>query len=343
MRNPNGYGSVYKLKGNRRKPWIVQKTKGWELNEETCIQKRITIGYYETRAKAMQALADYNENPYNTETKKLTFKEVYEEFTKVKFNKISKGNANCYNLAFKYAEKLQDKILVEIKTRHLQKVIDECTLGYDSKRKIKVLFNQIYKYAMQNDIIQKDYSKYVELKKTESESTRIPFRKEEIETLFNNVNNMDFIDTILIMIYTGLRIGELLTIKTKDIDIDNRTITGGIKTEAGKNRIIPINKKILTLIEKRIDTKNEYLIVNKKRKKMTYDNYYKKKFIPIMEYFKMTHKPHDCRHTFATLMSNSDANKVAIKKIIGHSSYITTEKIYTHKDIEELKKAIDLI
>lgn len=46
MRNPNGYGSVYKLKGNRRKPWIVQKTKGWELNEETCIQKRITIGYY---------------------------------------------------------------------------------------------------------------------------------------------------------------------------------------------------------------------------------------------------------------------------------------------------------
>lgn len=41
--------------------------------------------------------------------------------------------------------------------------------------------------------------------------------------------------------------------------------------------------------------------------------------------------------------SNSDTNKTAIKNIIGHSSYVTTEKIYTHKDVEELRKAIELI
>ena len=76
---------------------------------------------------------------------------------------------------------------------------------------------------------------------------------------------------------------------------------------------------------------------------MKYDNYYREKFIPIMEQLNMNHRPHDARHTFATLMNNADANTTSIKKIIGHSSYLTTEKIYTHKDIEELSKAIDLI
>lgn len=343
MRNPNGYGSVYKQKGNRRKPWVARKTKDWKLTEDRVVQKYITIGYYETREQAMQALALYNANPYSIETSKLTFKEVYEKYKEVKFNKISQSNINGYNLGFKYAKSLHDKTFIEIKTIHLQKAIDTCKLSHGSKRKIKVLFNQLYKFAMQNDIIQKDYSAYIELKKDDKESSRKPFSQEEINRLFELEREIEFIDTILIMIYTGMRIGELLLIETKDIDIPNRIMKGGIKTEAGKNRAIPLNKKIIPFIEKRLNKNNKYLIVNAKGGKMKYDNYYKERFIPIMEQLGMKHKPHDCRHTFATLMSNSEANEVSIRKIIGHSSYITTEKIYTHKDIEELKKAIDLI
>lgn len=343
MKNPNGYGSVFKQKGNRRKPWVARKTKDWKMTEDKIIQKYIVIGYYETRAKAMQALALYNEKPYSLETSKLTFEEIYEKFKEIKFNKISQSNINGYNLAFKYSKTLHDKVFTEIKTVHLQKVIDACKLSHGSKRKIKVLFNQLYKFAMQNDIIQKDYSSYVELRKTDYKSSRIPFTNEEITRLFEVEHNIEYVDTILIMIYTGLRIGELLLIKNNDINIENRTMIGGIKTEAGKNRIIPLNKKIIQLIEKRMNTNNEYLIVNAKGKKMLYDNYYRERFKPIMEQLGMNHKPHDCRHTFATLMSNSDANEVSIRKIIGHSSYEITEKIYTHKDIEELKKAIDLI
>ena len=40
---------------------------------------------------------------------------------------------------------------------------------------------------------------------------------------------------------------------------------------------------------------------------MKYDNYYREKFIPIMEQLNMKHRPHDCRHTFATLLSNVNA------------------------------------
>ena len=56
------------------------------------------------------------------------------------------------------------------------------------------------------------------------------------------------------------------------------------------------------------------------------------------------HTPHDCRHTFATLLNDAGANPVSIKRLLGHSSgNDITEKIYTHKDIEQLRIAIEKI
>ncbi|MHB8063661.1 MAG: tyrosine-type recombinase/integrase [Ruminiclostridium sp.] len=114
-------------------------------------------------------------------------------------------------------------------------------------------------------------------------------------------------------------------------------------TLAGKNRVIPINKKIHSFIENRIASEHEFLIVNKDNIQMSYFTYYDCKFKLIMEQLQLNHKPHDCRHTFATLMDNAGANKVGIKRIMGHASQDITDKVYTHKDIEELIKAIDLI
>ena len=231
----------------------------------------------------------------------------------------------------------------DIKARHLQEAIDNCSKGQATKKKIKFLFGQMFAYAMQNDIITKDYSEFVDIGKASEESKREPFSNKEIELLWKHIDDIEFIDTILIMIYSGFRIGELLELETKNIDLVNMTMTGGLKTEAGKNRLVPIHPKIFPLIEKRYNKDNQYLIINFKGKKMKYDNYYKEKFIPIMEQLNMEHRPHDCRHTFATLLSNANANATAIKKMIGHESYATTEKIYTHKDIEELRKKVELI
>ena len=60
MKLPNGYGSVYKLSGKRRCPYRAIITERWQRNAETgkFIQKRKTIGYYETKALALEALAD---------------------------------------------------------------------------------------------------------------------------------------------------------------------------------------------------------------------------------------------------------------------------------------------
>ena len=340
MRNPNGYGSIYKLSGKRRKPFIVRKTIGWDDNGKQLYR---TIGYYEKRQDAMNALAEFNENPYDIEISTITFSDVFEKWSKNKFDKISRSGINGYNAAYETSKSLHNMKFVEIKTLHLQNVIDNCGKGYGTLRKIKTLYNQLFKYAMQNDIVNKDYSTYVDIGKNDSESSRVPFSKNEIQKLFEVEPHIDFVDTILIMIFTGFRIGELLTIENANIDLDRKIIKGGIKTDAGKDRIVPINHKIINLIANRKAQGHKYLIVNSKNQKMKYDNYYKEKFIPIMEQLEMNHKPHDCRHTFATLLNNADANPTSIKKLAGHENFNTTEKIYTHKDIEELRKAIELI
>lgn len=201
---------------------------------------------------------------------------------------------------------------------------------------------------MENDIIMKDYSQYVEVgKKSAPKILRTPYTQDEIDLLFKMEPTLDYIDAILITIFAGLRPSELLLIELDNVHLKDRYMVGGIKTEAGKDRIIPINKKILPFIEKRYreGRKNgyRYLIVNFKGEQMKYSNFKREKFDNIMEQLNMEHLPHDGRHTCATLLDRAGANKLSIKRILGHASQDVTDKVYTHKDIQDLLDAIDLI
>ena len=306
MTRPNGNGSITKVKGARRKPYKVTITIGWKNDSGKQIKK--CIGYYATAKEAEKVLVDFNINPFNLDLASLTFQDIYERWSKTKYKNVSSSSIVGYSSAYNAVSKIHNMKFKDIKAIHLQEAMDESNKGYPTKRKIKYLYSQLFAYAMSNDIVFKDYSPFINIGKKEKESERIPFTEKEISKLWEYENK-----------------------------------TGGIKTEAGKNRLVPIHPKILPLIEKRYNESNELFIVNAKGKEMKYSNYYREKFLPIMENLNMKHRPHDCRHTFATLLSNANANSTAIKKMIGHESFITTEKIYTHKDIEELRKNIELI
>jgi integrase len=352
MKLPNGYGSVCKLCGKRRKPWVARITDSYGTNEDgKGVQKRRVLGYFENKKDALQCLADYNTNPYSIDVQAITFKEIYDKWAERKLvekdkdhpNGISKSNINGYKASYKSCEDLYDMKFVDIKTAHLQSIMDSCDKGHGTRRKLKVLFGQLYSYAMQNDVINKNYAEFVDVgEKEDTEEIHKKFTSDEIKTLWDNINRMDYLDTILIMIYTGLRPGELVKIENKDINIKERYMRGGIKTTAGKNRIIPINKKILPLIESRM-SEHKYFLLNHENKQMSYYNYRAEKFSKIMEQLKMDHLPHDGRHTFASLMDSAGANKLCIKRIMGHSSQDITDKVYTHKDIDELIQNVDLI
>ena len=118
---------------------------------------------------------------------------------------------------------------------------------------------------------------------------------------------------------------------------------GGIKTKAGKNRIVPIYSKIFELIEQRVSEENEYLFSDDTTQQLSTFQYYKIAWKPIMKQLNMKYTPHECRHTLRSKLDSAGANKVCIDLIIGHKSAGTGERIYTHKTIQELKDAIELI
>lgn len=337
MRNPNGYGSIFKLSGKRRKPFAVRVTVGFNDSGK---QIRKIIGTFVNRREANEFLVAYNDNPLMY-INQITFSQVYDKWSKGKYELVSKSTIANYRISFEHARRLHDICMLDIKTYHLQEVIDSVGDKYGAKKQIRNLFNQLYDYALRNDIVAKDYSKFVDIGKNKKVSNRKPFTNEEIELLWNNLE-LEWVDTVLILIYTGMRIGELLDVKNEDINLEEEYIVGGNKTEAGKNRLIPLNKKIIPLIKNRM-SEHKYFILNYKNKQKGYSNYKRENFEKLMRTLNMEHTPHDTRHTFATLLNNANANPTNIIKLIGHTNFNTTEKVYTHKDIEELKKTINKI
>lgn len=336
MKNPNGYGSVFKLAGNRRKPWCARVTVGWTDEGK---QQYKNIGYYEERSEAMIALAQYNDNPYDLDSNKITFAEIYEKWSEEKFPKISDSNIRGYKTSFNKCSVLHRMKFRQIKKMHMQRVINENEhLSYQVRMKLKTLFSQLYQFAIENDIVEKDYSKFVDAGEQTTTIIRTPFSDAEIETLWSNLDT-PYVDTILIMIYSGMRVGELLSIKSANVDIDRQILIGGIKTKASINRTIPIHDRILPLI----NLDNDNLVVSPTGKKMSYNNYIQRQFTPIMKKLGMNHLPHDCRHTTATLLDNAGVDRTIVKLILGHASNDVTERVYTHKTPEQLLSAINKI
>lgn len=338
MKNPNGYGSVFKLSGTRRRPWCARVTVGW-TDEGKQLYK--ILGYFEERSDALIELAKYNDNPYDLDNNKITFAEIYEKWSEEKFPKISDSNIRGYRTSFNKCERLHTLKFKQIRKMHMQRVInDNEHLSFQVRSKLKTLFIQLYKFAIENDIVEKNYAQFVDAGEMTTTLERAPFSDEEIEILWNNLDK-PYVDSILIMIYSGLRVGELLDIKTANIDTEKRIMNGGLKTKAGKNRVIPIHYKILPLIKSKLV--GDHLILSPTGKKMSYNNYIQRQFTPLMESLGMQHLPHDCRHTTATKLDNAGANPITVKKILGHASQDITARVYTHKTYEQLVETIDKI
>ena len=342
MKNANGTGSIIKLTGKRRRPYALKITTGYTIDGK---QLRKIIGYFETRKEALNGLLEYNQNK-NIFISDITFKNIYEVWSKEHFEKITERTEESIKYIYRTnIYKLNDYKIKDIKLIDLQNFINglkEKGLSTGTLKQVKSILNMMFNYALKNEYINKNMVEFLDIGKFKKVIERKIFTNEEINILWNNKGKRD-IDIILILIYTGLRINELLTLENNQINIEERYIRTGSKTNAGKDRLIPINYKIFPLITKYIRLNNKYLFQTNTGNHLIYSNY-RPIFKKLMQELELQeHTIHDTRHTFATLLSNANANKTSIKNIIGHTNYEITEKIYTHKDIEELKKAVDLL
>ena len=342
MKLPNGFGSVHKLSGKRRNPFRARITRGWSNDGK---QIYSIIGYYHTKEEALTALANYNSNPYDLATDSITFAEVYQKWSEDHFTKIVPSAQRTWKCAYKYCSPLYNMRFKDIRVSHLEKTIMDADVGLSTKQRIKSLFNLIYKWALRHEICDKNYAQLCNsVEKAKPQIARIPFTYEEINLLWDNID-FPFVDMILISLYSGWRPQELALLKTENIDLENMIIKGGLKTDAGKNRIVPIHSKIQDLIRARYNSSNEYLFYDTLQNNYpinTYERYYGR-FQKVMSKLNLKHMPHDTRHTFITEAKEKRMNEYILKLIVGHSIQDITEKVYTHRQISDLKEEIEKI
>lgn len=331
MKLPNGYGTVTKLSGNRRKPYIVK---------EGISGRQKPIGYAATREEGLIMLANYNNNPWDIETEKITLQELFDLWLEKRACKLGECSRNSLKSAYKHCSQLEKMKYKQIKSYQMQDCIDNCGRGYSTQGAIKNLWGHLDRFALELDIISKRYSDLLTSDPI-PETTKEIFTDQEVFNLWEN-QNYPWVDSVLFFLYTGFRISEMLDLKTEAVDLEAQTMTGGTKTAAGKNRVVPIHSKIQHIVQKRIEQSKSGYLFEYNGKKLN-QTQYRALWAEIMGKLKMEHTPHECRHTFRSRLDSAGANKVCIDRIMGHKSNGTGERVYTHKNIEELKMNIELI
>lgn len=331
MKNPNGYGTVTKLSGNRRKPWIVKEgISGWQK----------PIGYTATKEEGMILLAQYNNDPWDIEADKITLQELFDLWEEKRAVKLGTSNRSSLKSAYKHCSKLGKVRYKQIKSYQMQDCIDSCGCGYSTQGTIKNLWGHLDRFALELDIISKRCSDLLTSDPI-PETTKEIFTDEEVSRLWEN-QNFPWVDSVLFFLYTGFRISEMIDLRTETVNLQEWTLTGGTKTAAGKNRLIPIHSKIQSIVQKRFEQSKSGYLFEYNGKKLN-QTQYREFWAAVMEALKMDHTPHECRHTFRSRLDSAGANKVCIDRLMGHKSKGTGERVYTHKNIEELRLNIELI
>ena len=365
MKLPNGYGSVVKLPGSRRRPFAVRISYMQEQPDGTSKRTQKCIAYFAKKEQALSFLADYNNGAVVNEHMKYsqspTFAEMLEKWKTYKNSLKKKPGASTwknYDIAFNFFAPLHDKKMISIRAQDLQ----ECLTSKNSKSRstvgsMRAVIRGMWSYAVANEYVDTDITQHLIFEYTDNDAPiHTRFTDKEIMTLWDNVGVINNVDIILIYIYTGCRPTELLEIKSEDVHLDKKYMIGGIKTEAGKNRIIPLHNAIIPLVERRLEQKRPYLISNKYGNHYTRAVYHASNWQTCINKLGFNHAPHDCRYTFAALADSVCMNEICKKLIMGHAlanksgtafkiggSFDVTRDVYTEKTLDELIEAVNLL
>lgn len=322
MRLPNGYGSVYKLSGHRRRPYVVKKT---------IDGRQRALGYFESYQAAFEFLVEIN---HCTPTHQVTFSAVYAAWSQRHFPDVSLSSRQAYSISYRHLSPLHAMPFGSISYSDLQSAIDAVPAGYCTRKKCRVLLSQMYKYAIKNGIVDHDLSPFVELPKHVSIYKKKPFTAQQIGKLWRSLD-VPCVADALILIYTGMRVGEYIALRPADINVRQKYIDIKQSKTAAGIRKIPIHHRILDMLTKR---KASGTICPCP----TYDSF-RRLWDKAMNAVRMKHTPHECRHTLASLLDSAGVNDTCIKMILGHARRGVTKSVYTHKTLRELRRAVDIL
>lgn len=367
-RLPNGFGQISEIKNrNLRNPFRAMVTVGKTPDGKPICKPLKPESYFATYNDAYAALVEYNKTPYDLEPS-ITMQELYDKWLP-EYEKTVKSTKSATS-AWAYCSGVYKMRVMDIRARHVKGCMEEGVAvirGKEQhptatmKNQIKSLFNLMLDYALEYELVDRNYSRTFNLteetvKEIQSvKKEHIAFADEEMDLLWANITNKRGIDILLIQCYSGWRPQELGLLELKDVDLENWTFQGGMKTDASENRIVPIHSRIQDLVLQKYqeaealgspyllnwaDTNNR----NRKNLKLTYARY-QKAFERIRDELKLNpnHRPHDGRTHFVTMAKRYGVDEYAIKYMVGHKISDITEKVYTRREFAWLREEIEKI
>ena len=348
-RRPKGSGTVYQKKDEGRvRSWVARSGRG-EL-----------IGSFETSTEAVLALDDYNAKHTNIARLRYTFEDVYEKGKKLHYKDIGPKGRDSYERAFAKALELHKRPMRELKTEDYQAVITALADAGKSRsmcEKQRQLFSQLCKWAMQNDIITINYAEGLRLPapspKKERTLTDDELGKIKAIADDNNKGNRfrQIAQLAMVLTYTGMRIDELLSMRRDDVHLNEGYMIGGEKTDAGRQRVIPILEPIRMIVAEWMlcSLGSEFLLptsTGRKKNVDTVEHSFRRLMIVLginPDPEKVDRKdmgelitPHSLRRTAATRLVEGKAEPTAVQAILGHADFSTTADYYTSHNVEYL-------
>lgn len=350
-RRANGEGSVIP----RGKGYSIRITTGWTIKDGRAVQQFAEKGGFKTQKAALEYLPTLREEALRPHSlyEKITFEELYDKLMERHAKRVTKSTLQCYTSAHKYFSDIYNLPFADLNTEDWQLCIDDCPHGIRTKQNMKALGTLMYKLAAELRVFgvntETNFASLVWLPPDDSES-RQPFTLEELGKIkAATAAGIHGADWILAMCYTGFRPSEFLALKKSDFDAEHWTLRGGAKTDAGKNRLVPVHPILRPIIAKRMLPPGEYLFSHYADKPTPINTFRQTDFYPALEEAgiqpvpgpreKPSRTPYSARHTFATLMKAVDGSDRDKAALMGHTSYEMTLH-YQHEDYESLKKII---
>lgn len=366
MRLPNGFGSITQLKDkNLRNPYWARICTGRNEFGSYILKPLKPRSLFATYNEAYAALVEYNRNPYDLDDD-ITVQQLYDRWSEGYFANTSESYQRTITAAWSFCTSIYDMRAKDLRARHIKGCMDD---GYrietrgknkgtkiqpsaEIKSRIKSLFNLLLDYAVEYEVVDKNYARTFKLsdeivkEKDDAKKPHIIFTDDELQVLWDNVGKVPFVDWVLMQCYMGWRPQELATLRLDEIDLDQWYMQAGMKTPSGKQRIVPVHTKVRTLLKSNYDTAvaigSEHLLNDQNPRGISYRQYaYRFKKVVTELGLNPDHRAHDPRMTFVTRCKRAEVDEYALKEMVGHSIEDITESTYTVRDVEWIRSDLE--
>lgn len=347
MKRANGTGTIVKLSGNRRRPCAV-RIPSRDRFGRVC---QVPLGYYATNREALAALDEYNRlsaagRAPEADKLSMTVQQVYDAWSAREYKRLKPPSVTSHKAAWnKRVSRYGDRKMRDVSLDEWQQILDEdeeAGLSQSSINNDALLIKALYAYSMERDIVGKDYSRYLDIPSVDAKRMKGAFNDLQMHKLEQMAAaGVPWADTALMLCYTGFRITEFLTLTRSSYHPEEGGyLQGGIKTDAGRDRIIPVHPKIAPYLARRLEDGGG-TIITREGESVSSNWYRATAFPPIAETLGAPEAtPHWCRHTFATMLHAAKADPMTVKWLMGHSTKRDITAHYTHETLNVLRTEI---